>query len=48
VYRRVLGDNPATLDPASLTDVYERALVRQIFDGLVQLDAQLKPLPGVA
>jgi oligopeptide transport system substrate-binding protein len=47
-YRRMLGDNPATLDPASLTDVYGRAVVSQIFDGLVQFDAQLKPLPALA
>ena len=43
MYRRVLGDNPATLDPASLTDIYGRAVVSQIFDGLVQFDADLKP-----
>ena len=48
VYRRMLGDNPATLDPASLTDIYGRAVVSQIFDGLVQFDAHLKPLPALA
>jgi oligopeptide transport system substrate-binding protein len=48
MYRRMLGDNPATLDPASLTDIYGRAVVSQIFDGLVQFDAQLKPLPALA
>jgi peptide/nickel transport system substrate-binding protein/oligopeptide transport system substrate-binding protein len=44
----VLGNNPATLDPALLTDVYGRAVVSQIFDGLVQFDAHLKPLPALA
>jgi oligopeptide transport system substrate-binding protein len=48
MYRRVLGDNPVTLDPASLTDIYGRAVVRQLFDGLVQFDADLKPLPALA
>jgi oligopeptide transport system substrate-binding protein len=48
IYRRVLGNNPSTLDPALLTDVYGRAVVRQLFDGLVQFDAHLKPLPALA
>jgi oligopeptide transport system substrate-binding protein len=48
VYRRVLDDNPVTLDPASLTDIYGRAVVSQLFDGLVQFDADLKPLPALA
>ncbi len=48
VYRRVLENDPSTLDPALLTDVYGRAVVRQIFDGLVQFDTHLKPLPALA
>jgi oligopeptide transport system substrate-binding protein len=48
VYRRMLGDHPLTLDPASLTDIYGRAVVSQLFDGLVQFDADLKPLPALA
>jgi peptide/nickel transport system substrate-binding protein/oligopeptide transport system substrate-binding protein len=48
VYRRVLGDNPVTLDPAFVTDIYGRAVVSQVFDGLVQFDADLKPLPALA
>jgi oligopeptide transport system substrate-binding protein len=48
IYRRVLGNNPATLDPAFVTDVYGRAVVSQIFDGLVQFDAHLNPLPTLA
>src|SRR3954469_6365845 len=48
MYRRVLGNNPSTFDPALLTDVYGRAVVRQIFDGLVQFDAHLKPIPALA
>ena len=48
MYRRVLGDNPSTLDPAFVTDIYGRAVVSQIFDGLVQFDAHLKPIPAIA
>jgi ABC-type transport system substrate-binding protein len=42
-FRRMLGANPVTLDPALVTDIYGGAIVRQIFDGLVQFDANLKP-----
>jgi peptide/nickel transport system substrate-binding protein len=48
VFRRMLGDNPATLDPALLTDIYGQAVVSQIFNSLVQFDAQLRPLPALA
>jgi oligopeptide transport system substrate-binding protein len=48
IYRRMLGDNPSTLDPAFVTDVYGRSIVGQIFDGLVQLDANLNPIPALA
>jgi oligopeptide transport system substrate-binding protein len=48
MYRRVLHDNPSTLDPAFLTDIYGRAVVHQLFDGLVQFDAHLNPLPALA
>jgi len=48
VYRRVLDNEPATLDPAVLTDIYGRAVVHQLFDGLVQFDATLRPLPALA
>jgi hypothetical protein len=45
IYRRVLGNDPSTLDPTFLTDIYGRTVVSQIFDGLIQLDANL-PLPS--
>src|SRR5262249_38743225 len=48
MYRRMLGDNPVTLDPALVTDIYGGAVVRQLFDGLVQVDAHLKLLPALA
>src|SRR5262245_39589472 len=47
-FRRVLGDNPVTLDPALVTDTYGSAVGRQLFDGLVQFDAHLKPMPALA
>src|SRR5438093_9282454 len=47
-FRRMLGANPVTLDPALVTDIYGRAVVSQMFDGLVQFDANLKPIPALA
>jgi oligopeptide transport system substrate-binding protein len=47
-FRRMLGANPITLDPALVTDAYGGTIVRQIFDGLVQFDANLKPIPALA
>ena len=47
-FRRMLGDNPATLDPGLLTDIYGGAVVRQIFDGLIQFDVNLNPIPALA
>jgi oligopeptide transport system substrate-binding protein len=48
MYRRILEDDPATLDPAILTDTYGRSVVSQLFDGLVQFDANLAPIPAIA
>lgn len=47
-YRRMLTQNPPTLDPAFMTDVFSRAVVTQMFDGLVQFDAHLNPIPAIA
>lgn len=47
-YRRMLANNPRTLDPAFVTDVYSRAVVTQMFDGLVAFDAHLNPIPAIA
>jgi hypothetical protein len=35
-YRRALANNPATLDPAFVSDIYSRTVVTQISKGLVQ------------
>jgi oligopeptide transport system substrate-binding protein len=48
MYRRALGNNPVTLDPSVVTDIYGGAVVRQLFDSLVQFDADLKPIPALA
>ena len=40
-YRRPLGNDPETLDPARISDTYGRSVAQQIFDGLVQLDQTL-------
>lgn len=47
-YRRPLRDDPATLDPARTTDIYAYTVINQLFDGLVQFDALLNPVPAIA
>jgi len=48
LYRRMLINNPSALDPAFMKDIYSRAVATQIFDGLVQFDALLNPIPAIA
>jgi peptide/nickel transport system substrate-binding protein len=48
VYRRPLGHDPQTLDPARISDIYSRSLSQQIFDGLVQYDQTLGIMPALA
>lgn len=47
-YRRPLGNDPATLDPARIADIYGRAIAQQVFDGLVRFDQTLTITPGLA
>src|SRR5207245_3323237 len=47
-YRRPLGNDPETLDPARIADTYGRAVSQQIFDGLVQFDQTLAIKPALA
>ncbi len=47
-YRRPLGADPATLDPARMSDFYAVTVTNQIFDSLVEFDAQLNVLPELA
>jgi peptide/nickel transport system substrate-binding protein/oligopeptide transport system substrate-binding protein len=48
VYRRPLTNDPSLLDPARTTDVYANTVVNQLFDGLVQFDSDLNPIPAIA
>jgi peptide/nickel transport system substrate-binding protein len=48
VYRRPLGNEPATLDPARVNDIYSRSVTEQIFDGLVRFDQNLMISPSLA
>ena len=48
VYRRPLNNDPATLDPARVGDIYSRSVSQQIFDGLVQFDQTLTVTPALA
>jgi oligopeptide transport system substrate-binding protein len=48
VYRRPLGGDPATLDPARISDIYGLSVAQQLFDGLVQFDQTLTITPALA
>lgn len=48
VYRRPLGNEPATLDPARIGDIYGFSVTQQIFDGLVHFDRTLTLAPALA
>ena len=48
LYRRPLGNDPATLDPARISDSYSRSVAQQLFDGLVQFDQTLTISPALA
>ncbi len=46
--RAVFTSDPPTLDPAQATDTTSSAVVRQLFDTLVELDERLEPVPALA
>ena len=48
VYRRPLGNEPSTLDPARINDVYSRSVAQQLSDGLVRFDQTLAIAPALA
>jgi oligopeptide transport system substrate-binding protein len=47
-YHKSLILEPLTLDPALLTDIYATSVAQQLFDGLVQFDADLNVVPSIA
>jgi oligopeptide transport system substrate-binding protein len=46
--RAVFVTDPPTLDPAEATDLTSAAVIRQVFDALLELDEQLRPQPALA
>ncbi len=48
VLRRANQAEPETLDPQKTTGVYEATIETDLFEGLVTLDADRKPVPGAA
>ncbi len=48
VFRTLMNSLPSTLDPAQSDDVYVKAVVNQLFDGLINLDSNLRPMPAIA
>jgi ABC-type transport system substrate-binding protein len=48
VYRYPLRYSPKTLDPAGSTETYTVTVVQQLFDGLVDFDRDLNPIPAIA
>ena len=47
-YRRPLENDPVTLDPAFVSDIYAFTVLQQIFDGLVQYDESAGIRPCLA
>ena len=46
--RAVFSSDPPTLDPAHATDLTSSAVIRQVFDALLELDEQLRIVPALA
>ena len=47
-YRRPIGHDPQTLDPARIGDIYGLTVTQHLFDGLVQFDQTLMVSPALA
>ena len=48
VFRAPLLNNPPTLDPAQVKDIYGVTVIQQLYDGLVKFDADLFVTPALA
>jgi peptide/nickel transport system substrate-binding protein/oligopeptide transport system substrate-binding protein len=44
----VMMEAPGTLDPSFVDDVYEACMVNQLYDGLLEYDVNLNPVPAIA
>lgn len=47
-FRAAFPSDPPTLDPAQASDTTSSAVIRQIFDGLLELDERLAPVGAIA
>lgn len=47
-YRLPLNSEPATLDPARISDIYAVNVALNVFDGLVEFDKDLNIVPAIA
>ena len=45
--RMVFVSDPPTLDPAHASDLTSSAVIRQVFDALLELDDKLVPAPAL-
>ncbi len=41
-------ESPGTLDPSLVDDVYEACVINQLYDGLLEFDVNLNPVPAIA
>ena len=44
----LMMEAPGVLDPSFVDDVYEACMVNQIYDGLLEYDVNLNPVPSIA
>jgi peptide/nickel transport system substrate-binding protein/oligopeptide transport system substrate-binding protein len=44
----VMVEAPGTFDPSLVDDVYEACIANQIYDGLLEFDVHLNPVPAIA
>ena len=44
----LMVEPPGTFDPALADDVYEACIINQLYDGLLEFDVNLNPVPAIA
>lgn len=45
---QLMIEPPGTFDPSLVDDVYESCIINQIYDGLLEFDVHLNPVPAIA